>query len=143
VPWLVVASLTAAVLVAGCGGSSRPGGAVGVTTVGVYDQYPPDTISVPTTNPESRPCRVDASAYAKTSTYFVAHSGPKAAYPADLYYVVMRENLADFEARRCNPALLGSALERRLTRRQRRALVTELPRVMADVVRKALAAADS
>jgi hypothetical protein len=146
VPWLVVAALTVAVLAsAGCGGSAGHGSTVGagVTTVGRYDQYPPDTISVPTTNPDSSACRVDARAYARTTTYFVAHSGPQAAYPADLYYVLMREELADFEARRCRRALLGRALEDALTASQRRTLVTDLPTVMADVVRKALTAAGS
>jgi hypothetical protein len=144
VPWLAVAALSAAVLAsAGCGGSSRRGATIGVTTVARYDQYGPDTISVPTTNPSSRPCRTDAGAYALTSTYFLAHNGPEAAYPADLYYIVMREELADFEARRCSPALLGSALAGRLTASRRRALVADLPRAMADVVREALAAARS
>ncbi|HXH97532.1 MAG TPA: hypothetical protein VNH40_10015 [Gaiellaceae bacterium] len=143
-PWQTVAALAVTVVVvAGCGGSPSAGSSVGTVTVRAYDVYPPDTISVPSTNPESPTCHVDARAFARSSLQFLAHSGPKAAYPADLYYVIMREELADFEARRCSPALLGSALDRSLTAKQRTALVAELPTEMAGTVRKALAAAGS
>jgi hypothetical protein len=143
-PWHTVAALAVSVVaVAGCGGSPPAGSSVGRVTVRAYDAYPPDTISVPSTNPESPTCRIDARAFARASLQFLAHSGPKAAYPADLYYVIMREELADFEARRCSPALLGNALDRSLTAQQRTALVADLPAEMAGTVRKALSAAGS
>ena len=52
---------------------------------------------------------------------FLAHSGPQAAYPADLYFVLLRDALADFRARDCDPAVLGAALDRRLTPAERQA----------------------
>jgi hypothetical protein len=141
-PWHTVAALAVTVVaLAGCGGSSPRGGTVGMVTVRAYDAYPPDTISVPSTDPESPTCRVDARAFARASLVFLAHSGPKAAYPADLYYVIMREELADFEARRCSSALLGGAVAGRLSARQRAALLAGLPSEMAASVRGALSAA--
>jgi hypothetical protein len=143
-PWHTVAALAvASTALAGCGGSSPHRGAAGRVTVQAYDAYPPDTISVAAGSPDSPTCRLDARAFAHTSVYFLAHSGPESAYPADLYYVLMREELADFEARRCSLGLLGSALDRRLTARQRRALVADLPREMASVVHEGLSTAGS
>jgi hypothetical protein len=106
-----------------------------------YDIYPVDTISVPATNPESLACHRDAVGLARASARFVAHYGPASVYPADLYYVLMREEIADFEARRCDPKLLGSALEQGLSASQRRVLVAHAPRPMAVVLRGALSAA--
>jgi hypothetical protein len=141
-PWHTAAALALTVVaLSGCGGSSGGADTVGQTTVRAYDVYPPDTISVPSANPNSPTCRVDARAFARAALVFLAHSGPKAAYPADLYYMIMREELADFDARRCSPALLGGALGRRLDARKRTALVTDLPREMAGEVRAAFSAA--
>jgi hypothetical protein len=123
----------------GCGASQRA--APGQTTVQRYDIYPADTISVPTTNPESLACRHDAVGLARSSAQFVAHNGPASVYPADLYYVLMREELADFGARRCDAKLLGNALVRRLTPPQRRVLLTHAPHPMDIALRQALAAA--
>jgi hypothetical protein len=69
----------------------------------------------------------------------LAHSGANAAYPADLYYMIIREDFTDFQARRCDPKLLGAELRHRLTDKQRAALLGDLPYAMADVVRSALA----
>jgi hypothetical protein len=63
-----------------------------------------------------------------------------AAYPADLYYSNLHGDFADFDARRCEPKVLGGALRAGPAPRQRAALVAELPRVIADVVRDGLAA---
>ncbi len=139
---VAVLVLSAATLT-GCGSSAPNARAPGQATRPAYDVYPPDTISVPTANPGSPACRSDASAFAHTALYFLAHSGPESAYPADLYYSIMREEIADYTARRCSPKLLGSALERSLTARQRRTLVADLPHQMATVVRQALSAAGS
>ena len=128
-----------ALLACGCGSSHR--GATGHTTVQRYDIYPADTISVPSTNPESQACRTGALGLARASAQFVAHNGPASVYPADLSYVLMREELADFDARRCDPKLLGTALVRRLSAAQRRVLVTHAPRPMAAELRRALSAA--
>lgn len=128
------AVLVAAVLLAGCGGAApRPR----VTTVPAYAGFPPDTITVTDTDPRSPACRVDATSFAASSLRFVTQ------HPADTYYMVMREELADFGVRRCDPALLGRALRRTLTARQRDALVADLPRPLADVVRRGLDASAS
>jgi hypothetical protein len=137
---LVVAGLA----VAGCGGgSSQPRAASGHTTVQAYDIYPPDTISVPSTDPHAPACRADAQALARLSARFVAHYGAASVYPADLSYVIMREELADFGARRCSPALLGDQLDRLLTASQRRVLLAHAPRVMAATLRRALSSVRS
>jgi hypothetical protein len=69
---------------------------------------------------------------------FLAHVRPHGAYPADLYYVIMREHLAAFQAHRCDVKLLGSAIAHSLTARQRRALLAALPDPMAATVREGL-----
>jgi hypothetical protein len=127
----------------GCGSSTHSPGALRQATVPAYDAYPPDTISVSGDIPRSPACRSDARSFARTARFFLAHSGPKAAYPADLYYVLMREAIADFGVRHCSPEVLGRALERALSARRRRTLVADLPRQMADIVRQALAAVGS
>ncbi|MGH2972103.1 MAG: hypothetical protein ACRDLE_08265, partial [Gaiellaceae bacterium] len=69
----------------------------------------------------------------------LAHTGATvAAYPADLYYMTLREDFSDFQARACSPKLLGDALRKRLTARQRAALVADLPTVIAQEVRAGL-----
>jgi hypothetical protein len=66
-----------------------------------------------------------------------------AASPADPYYMLLRQQLADFEARRCDPKLLGSAIEQRLSPSQRRVLLAHASRPMATALSRALAAADA
>jgi len=77
--------------------------------------------------------------FARDGLLVLAHSGANAAYPADLYYMIIREDFTDFQARRCDPKLLGAELRRRLTEKQRADLLGDLPYAMADVVRRALA----
>jgi hypothetical protein len=139
---LVAASALAAglaLLACGCGASSHRA-ATGHTTVQRYDIYPADTISVPTKDPQSQACRQGAVGISRASARFVAHYGPASVYPADLYYVLMREELADFEARRCDPKLLGRALVQRLSASERQVLVRHAPQTMAVVLRRALSA---
>ena len=138
---LAVGALLAglALVASGCGSSHR--GATGHTTVQRYDIYPADTISVPSTEPKSRACRQDAVGITQASARFVAHSNRASVYPADLYYVLMREELADFDTRHCDSKLLGNTLVQVLSARQRRFLVTHAPSPMAGVLRHALAAA--
>jgi len=57
--------------------------------------------------------------------------------------MLLREQLADFGARRCDPKLLGRALERRLSASERRLLLTHASSAMAAVLRRALAAVDA
>lgn len=138
---LVAAAAVAAAALLACGCGSSHSDATGHTTVQRYDIYPADTISVPSTNPESLACRRESVGLARVSARFVAHYGPASVYPADLYYVLMREELADYQARRCDPKLLGRALVQRLSPSQRRVLVTHAPRPMSAALREALSAA--
>jgi hypothetical protein len=114
---------------------------MGHTTVR-YGIYPGDTTPVSTTSPRSVSCRRDADAFARGSKKYLTHLGELAASPADPYYMLLRQQLADFEARRCDPELLGSAIGNRLSSSQRRALVAHASRPMATALRRAFSAAD-
>jgi hypothetical protein len=74
---------------------------------------------------------------------FLAHVRPHGAYPADIYYFLMRQHLADFEQHQCDVKLLGGVLGRALTAKQRRTLLAALPAPMAAAVGKALDHASS
>jgi uncharacterized protein YceK len=124
------------IVMAGCG-SSRRQRSVTVPAYGVFSE------TTVTGSADGRVCEGDARAFTRGAEQFLAHYGAQAAYPADLYFVIMREPFSDFEARRCEPALLGKALARRLTTKQRSRLVGLLPGTMATAVRKALARAGS
>lgn len=121
---------SAAALLAGCGGGSR-----GTVTVPVYGVYPPGTVAVSHSPAE---CAKDARIFARDALALVVHSSTNSAYPADLYYSIIRGDFADFEARSCDPKLLGPPLRTRLTSKQRAALVAYLPNAMAKVVRDGL-----
>ena len=135
----VIGVLAVAVALAGCGSSGKTKTSA-VVKLPAYGVFPATTVSVSPSAADSRTCRADAQSFAETARMFLAHSGPQAAYPADLYYVILREALADFRARRCAASLLGAALERSLTAGRRAALVDGLPRSMAETVRASLAA---
>jgi hypothetical protein len=135
------ALLAGIALLAGACGSSQNGEA-GHTTVR-YGIYPGDTASVSTTDPRSESCRRDAIAFARGSAQYLTHYGELAASPADPYYMLLRQQLADFEARRCEPKLLGSAIQQRLTPAQRRMLLSHASRPMATSLRRALSTAES
>ena len=127
-----------ALLTCACGSSQR----AARTTVR-YGIYPGDTSSVSTTDPMSASCRQDAVAFARGSAQFLTHYGALAASPADPYYMLLRQQLSDFEARRCDPKLLGSAIEDRLPRSKRQVLLAHASGPMAAALRRALAAADA
>lgn len=120
----------AAALLAGCGG----GGHRATLTVPGYGPYPAQTI---TGTPSPAECAKDARIFTRDALALLAHSGANA-YPADLYYSIIREDFDDFEARRCDPKVLGPPLRRGLAAKQRAALVADLPSVMAQVVRDGL-----
>jgi hypothetical protein len=136
-PALVIGVLAATLVLAGCGSSARQSHAV--VTVPAYGVFPATTVAAGTAR-NANACRRDAEAFADGARMFLAHSGPRAAYPADLYYVILREAAADFRAHGCAPVLLGAALERLLTAKQRRALIDGLPVSIADTVRESLSA---
>jgi len=117
---------------AGCGG----GGGRHVVTVQAYGDHPATTVSAPSASPAA--CAGDGRIFARDAVALLAHSSTNAAYPADLYYTIIREDFADFEARGCAPRYLGAPLRARLTPAQRAALISALPRTMADVVRGSL-----
>lgn len=131
----------AALLLAGCGSSGGGKAAGRVVTVGAYGPFPAQTVTVSPSAADTRICRQDADSFASQSVLYLAHSGKRAAYPADLWYVILREAMADLQARGCDPAVLGHALGRKLTARQRAALISFLPATMGESVRVALAAA--
>jgi hypothetical protein len=116
------------VLLAACGGGQHRS-----TTVGVYGPYPAQTITGKRTPAQ---CARDAKIFARDSVLFLGHSAG-AAYPADLYYVILREDFSDFAAGLCDPAVLGPALRARLTAKQRATLVADLPAGMATAIRHA------
>lgn len=123
--------LFCAVVLAGCGGGVRKRSVV----VPAYGEHPATTVSV---SPSPGACAADARIVARDALAFVQHSTGISAYPSDLYYTIIREDLADFEARSCEPKLLGPALRARLTPKQRAVLVGGLPRTMADIIRAGL-----
>ncbi|HJQ50758.1 MAG TPA: hypothetical protein VJ838_09620 [Gaiellaceae bacterium] len=129
-----------ALLACGCGSSHHNG--AGQTTVR-YGIYPGATATVSTTDPRSASCRGDAVAFARGSARYLTHFGQLAASPADPYYMLLRQQLGDFEARRCDPKLLGNALEHSLTPAKRRELLAHASSAMATALRHALAAADA
>ena len=114
-------------LVAGCGG----GHGAKVVTVPAYGEHPAATVSGAYSAAE---CAKDARIFASDALTLVDHASSNAAYPADLYYTIIRSDFADFEARSCGSKVLGEALRARLTAGQRSALVANLPRAMAQVV---------
>lgn len=133
--WLVGA-FVATLALAGCGGSSGHSGP-GTVTVPAYGVYAQAT--VPRSEaPGTRACRVTARSFADEALVFLAHVRPHGAYPADLYYVIMREHLANFQAHRCDVKLLGRAIAHALTARQRRTLLATLPNAMAATVGQGL-----
>lgn len=128
--WMAAAALT---LLAGCGGSAKRG----TVTVGAYGGFPATTVSESASPAE---CARDARIIARDGRSFLRHYGASAAYPADLYYMIVREDFADFEARSCDPKLLGAALRAGLGAGQRAALAADLPAAMAGLIRRGLAA---
>ncbi|HEY5099536.1 MAG TPA: hypothetical protein VII54_05745 [Gaiellaceae bacterium] len=121
----------AVALLAGCGGG---GSSSGTVTLSGSDYFHAATETVSHSPAE---CAEDARIFTRDALALLAHSGANA-YPADLYYSIIRDDFADFEARRCEPKVLGPPLRRGMTAKQRAALIADLPSVMAQVVRDGL-----
>jgi hypothetical protein len=128
--WLVTA---VALLLTGCGAHKH-------VVVQAYGVFPATTVAGKAT---PAACSSDARAFARDAVLLLAHSGAQAAYPADLYYVILREDASDFLARGCSPAYVGTALRARLSPAQRTALVAALPQVFAHLVQSGLAVTQS
>ena len=143
--WIVCAAAAAcAASAAGCGSAPRRSAGTTQVTVPAYGVFPATTVESRAGAGGAGPaCRAAARSFADDSVDLLAHFGASAAYPADLNYVIVRSELAGFRARGCDLRLLGLALERRLTPRQREDLVADLPRTMGTTVRDALARAGS
>ncbi len=127
-----------ALILSACGAHKRT--ALRVAS-GKYGDYGAQTITVPAGRANSKLCKADGNGFAGQAHSFVVHYGSTAASSTDVYYMGLRQELGDFDARRCEATLLGEALVHQLTRRQRRLLLAELPQSMADRVRAALASA--
>ena len=133
---MIGAFVVPVVALAGCGHSSRHSSpsTVTVPAYGVYSQT-----KVPGSAPSgTRACRVRAETFSRGTLQFLAHVRPHGAYPSDIYYFLMRQRLAGFEAHQCDMKLLGSALGRALTAKQRRTLLVALPGTMATTLGKSL-----
>jgi hypothetical protein len=85
-------------------------------------------------------CRNEASVMADRADAMLRHYAGMV-YPADMSYLLFKASLDWFEARSCAPALLGQALERRLTPKRQQRFVELLPSAIARSVRRAVAAA--
>jgi hypothetical protein len=136
----VVLVAAVVLLACGCGSFERAEG--GHTTVR-YGIYPSGTATVSTTDPTSPSCHADADAFARGSRKYLTHYAALAASPADPYYMLLRQQLADFQARNCDPKLLGGALKNRLSPAERRVLLARASQPMAAALRIALSAADA
>jgi hypothetical protein len=121
--------LAGAAVLAGCGSSHK-----GVA-VPAYGDHPATTVTAAPADPVA--CRNDAGAFADAAKDFLAHSGSKAAYPADLWLVLIRDAFADFQARGCDPALV------KLPKATLRKVADGLPASLADAVSETFGLRDS
>jgi hypothetical protein len=129
-----LAAAAVVLVLAGCGGSQRP--AAHVETIPSDGSFPAVTVTV--YGNSTADCSKDADTFSSNARQFLAHEGPEAAYPADLYYLGMRNALRDFTVRACAPQILSRMLASRFTPRQLRMLLAYLPRTMAPTIRAAL-----
>jgi hypothetical protein len=116
---------------AGCGSSGKK-----AVTLPAYGDHPATTVAAGATDPKR--CTVDADAFGDAARMFLAHSGSRAAYPADLYVVLLRNALADFQAQGCDPAEMGAVLRQRLTPAEREQLVDAVSATLAAAINTAL-----
>ena len=136
----LVAVVVATVVLAGCGSSAQQAETTGRVSVPAYGIFPARTAT--TVTGSAAVCRADAGTALRDAQAFVVHIDSGAgAYPADLNYMIVRDDLARFRGHSCNPAVLGRALSGGLTAAQRGKLVANLPSSMAQALRSALAAA--
>ncbi len=111
--------LLAALVLGGCGGSSGHGEAEKQLTVPAYAGYPPTTIPVKAGTPAV--CRHDAQAFTRAAVSFLGTF-----FDADEFFFRARLQFTAFKAHLCDVDILRKALSRRLTAKQRRALVARL-----------------
>ena len=111
---LLAASLLAAAVLAGCGGSHADETAERALTVPAYGPYP--AMTVPVTPANAAACRAEADAFSRAAKGFLIP------YPsdADNYRVLARVQFMAFKAHLCDTAILRQAVARRLTEKQLR-----------------------
>lgn len=86
-------------------------------------------------------CRQVAEGVARQGLRAVLHyQAPLSSYPADTYLLLVQTGVTGFRRHGCRRAVLGRALVRHLTRRQRTVLISHLPPGFASYLRRALAA---
>jgi hypothetical protein len=129
------AVLGAVLLLAGCGGGGHAA-KQRVETIPGDGAFPPVTVTV--SGPTAAACGNAADTYASQARLYLAHMGPDASYPADLYYLNMRDALRDYQVRGCASSILGRLLAARFTKRQLESLLADLPRTMAPVIHAGL-----
>jgi hypothetical protein len=108
-------------LLGGCGGSSSgPGTAEKQVTAPAYNGYP--AITIPVTQGTPARCLHEAEAFSREAVAFLAP------FPSDsdTHLVIARLQFLEFEAHRCDLAILRRAFSRRATRKQRQAVVARL-----------------
>lgn len=123
-------------LVAGCGGSHKQAGHIEV--IPSDGSFPSVTVTV--SGNSAADCANDITTFADNAHQVLLHEGPQAAYPADLYFLGIRDAFRDFQVRGCPLSLLGETLAKRFTASQLRALITYLPSTAAPPLRAGLAA---
>lgn len=126
---LTGAGVVGAALLAGCGGAKLKSGEMTIPAYGVHSQT---TEGISGGSPAF--CRRDSQAFARAAVLFVDHTEADAAYPADAYYLDLRDRWTDFVAHRCAPSYLRLPLTRALTIEQRHTLARDLPAAMASTV---------
>jgi hypothetical protein len=114
---LLLASLLAVVVLAGCGGSHSDVDAEKALTVPDYGTFP--AMTVPVTPGTSAMCRAEADAFSRAAEAFLRP------FPsdADNYRVLARVQFTAFKAHLCDTAILRKALARRLTVKQLRVVL--------------------
>lgn len=128
-------ALLVAVVIAGCGGSHRP--VAHLETIPSDGSFPEITVTV--YGNSTADCTGDAEAYARNAELLLAHTGPEAGYPGDLYYFNMRNAFRDFQVRACSRSIISDVLAQRFSNRELRMLLADLPSTMKPIVRAALA----
>jgi hypothetical protein len=138
----LVLVFVAALVLAGCGGSSsKQSSGPGTRTVthNPYGGFSGTTVVVTTGDPQAPLCKQDAVLFGRDAVQFIQHSGADAAYPADLYYYNAKGVYDDFTGHACDPALLAADLKKRLTPAQQREFVRLIPNPISRVVGRELA----
>jgi hypothetical protein len=84
-------------------------------------------------------CRAQAAKVSDRAQRMLRHYSGMV-YPADVEYMLLRNAFRRFVSHRCAPSILGRALRRELSDRQRLRLTELLPAELARSFRRALAA---